>query len=371
MTNLIIPVLNKVPSPVGKGFQLNSSLKEYAFFDTALSAKINGSKSFTIGFWANYPEMLSLEESADVMPIISNSNYRETPDDDPTGYRFESICEQAVTYLQDTLVINQSDEYEATPLIPMQLKADTWTYNAFSIDIENGCLTNFNRDPTGHVLLTNSVPLPPGNIIPPSSHFTAFFNTSDLEFYQPSRTPLQNIIIRFADITVWDRVLTAEEFNAIYFSPAIAGGSEDYIFNSSLQTIENIIQSPDFEDTDSLWWDLSASATIMTDDNEVNHYCNIATSGSISQSVYIENGRSYYLNLQVRGNVEGLLYFRVPGTEKALFSTTLNGSQNSNWHNEGISFTPDTYANRNLELVIELPAGNTSDYLGVDNISLT
>ncbi len=251
----------------------------------------------------------------------------------------------------------------------MQNQADTWTYNTISIDIENGQLINANVYDGS--IFTGSVPLPPGNITPPSSQFTAFHNTGNLEFYQPTHTSLQNIIIRFADITVWDHVLTPEEIVAIASSPAIAGGRTDYIFNSSMQTIENIILSPDFEDTDALWWDLSASATIMTDDNEVNHFCNIATSGSISQSVYIENGRPYYLNLQVRGTAEGLLYFRAPGTTEALLSTTLNGSQNSNWHNEGISFTPDTYADRKLELVIELPAGDTGDYLGVDNIPLT
>ena len=370
MTNLITPLLNKVPAPVGNGFELNSSLREYAFFDPELSAITNGSTSFTIGLWANFPELLSLEESTNEIPLVANANFQHSPDDDPTGYMTVCWCEAARNYMQAASVRNQSGEYVSTTDTPMQDYTEEWTYNTISIDIENGVVEIYTGSPdTGY--FTHNASLPQGTITPPDSHVTAFNETGGLEFYHPANTPLKNVKLRYADITVWDRALTTEEIDAICSSPAIAGGRTDYIFNSSTQMRENIISSAGFEDDESLWWDLSENTSVMTDENGLNHYCNITSSGYISQSVYLENSQSYFINLQCKGSAQGKLYFRVPGTTDKLFSTSLNDTKNSDWHNESISFTPDTYANRNLELVIELPAGDSDDFLSVDNVSLT
>ncbi len=85
MTNLIIPVLNTVPSPVGKGFELNSSLNEYAFFDPALSAKTNGSTSLTMGSGPITQHSCQRNITAvecPVLPIvITDTSPRMTPPD--------------------------------------------------------------------------------------------------------------------------------------------------------------------------------------------------------------------------------------------------------------------------------------------------
>ncbi|UGS39674.1 hypothetical protein [Pseudocitrobacter corydidari] len=132
----------------------------------------------------------------------------------------------------------------------------------------------------------------------------------------------------------------------------------------------DLIVNGGFENTTDKAWVLSGASQIKYEGDAQNHYCEVAPTASIMQSVVLKADTFYRVQLDCCGKASGTLslitYDLYPVT---LGEWKINGAKNAEWHTENFSFTtPATGGNVRLHIQVAWNADNAP--VDVDNVKL-